>query len=626
MPSAHPWPQRQPGKPQPISLLARFRPILVYLPATPSPFRTPCSPLFRDKRLTCYSAAVSNLITESWDAISDAFSVPLILASTLASLVLVLRAASWVWYLTRQRGRRPLVIRMDFEKEGQADDVKRTALSGKLLAYLAADGHGDYVIAPGGGGRAAPRVAAEALEPDKGWETFLLRLAVTREPSYVVDATWSEPGVTATEHNAVVRISRVPGDRVVASRSFTEESNDDLVKAVGCFCIAFFRDQPQIKRNTPRWERWSEDINGYRAYREGLFHQKRVLSSRPIARSPKRYRIALSYFHEAARIEPGNLLVQLHRASLLELMHQYDRAVDIYEKCSTLWPDHIETKYRLHNARKNARMPVVPDELLTNLQSLKRQLLLRNLAKAWFLTYRLWRWNPGERKYWASWLQVRLPRRVTKRAAYRHAISVSVLIAKLSSQLGQPAKDSSRVQTRELMKQLAKEIRGKSKESAYARLLYPEGEHRVDGEKRHSHDFHAELKNAARINPQYSRERRRNIGWLAHFNAACFFSLAMKLPKSQLPEDFSEDDWKDDCARAAILEIGILVRDPRSALEPDWLGTDNDLEPLRTSRIGKEWLQFVGLNPARPPQIVLRKLSRPRVFRTPLPGPRSSRN
>ena len=76
-----------------------------------------------------------------------------------------------------------------------------------------------------------------------------------------------------------------------------------------------------------------------------------------------------------------------------------------------------------------------------------------------------------------------------------------------------------------------------------------------------------------------------------------FFSLAIKLKEKQIPEEFrnSPEDWKDDCARAAIFELGILVRDPRNTLELDWLRTDPDLAPLRASRVGNEWLRFVGL-------------------------------
>jgi hypothetical protein len=98
--------------------------------------------------------------------------------------------------------------------------------------------------------------------------------------------------------------------------------------------------------------------------------------------------------------------------------------------------------------------------------------------------------------------------------------------------------------------------------------------------------------------PSYSGgQYRSDIGWLAVFNTACFFSLAIKLGSDRLPAVYSQDpeDWRDDCARAAIRELGMLVRNPTHALEPDWLGTDPDLAPLRQSPTGMAWTSFVGL-------------------------------
>ena len=218
-------------------------------------------------------------MNQTWHAISDAFSVPLILGLTLAVLIAITHTASFIWYGIQQRGRRPLVIRLG-ERMGDArEGTGYLALDGQLLAYLAADGHGDFVIAPGAGGRAAPGISAEALVPIDGWTGALLRFAFTREPAYVVDVTWTDHN-NATQCQAVVRISRVPGDRVVASGTFAGQDYEDLVKIVGCFCINFFRRQPRVQRRTPRWERWSDDISGYRAYRDGLQYQLSGMANR----------------------------------------------------------------------------------------------------------------------------------------------------------------------------------------------------------------------------------------------------------------------------------------------------------------------------------------------------------
>ena len=481
---------------------------------------------------------MTNYMTQVWHAIGDAFSVPLVLGLTLAILIALTHIVSFIWYRIQQRGRRPLVIRLGERMGNAPKNSAHLALDGQLLAYLAADGHGDYVIAPGAGGRAAPGVLAEALAPIDGWAGALLRLAFTREPAYVVDVNWSDRDAVPARQ-AVVRISRTPGDRVITSGTFAGAEHAELVKVVGCFCISFFRRQPRVQRRIPRWERWSEDISGYRAYRDGLEYQLDGMTNRSAHLPLMIYQTALDRFHEAAGIEPGNLLVQLHRAALLELTQKYDKAVDIYQKCSTLWPGHMETGYRLRNALKNLPGPN-HDELLQHLRSLREQLAPNNLAVAWLHTFRPGRWNSGERRYWRSWLQPWLPGRVTKRATYRNAVKIGELVTELSRSLEQ---HEDAAQVADLVGRFTNEVRGKSaeksRESSFTRLLYPEQGHRDASSSAHNHAFHLRsVNNVARIDPRYARERRRKMGWLAHFNAACFFSLAINLKADQIPEDF----------------------------------------------------------------------------------------
>jgi tetratricopeptide (TPR) repeat protein len=485
---------------------------------------------------------------------------------------------------------------MGIAKGGVGRSIKDAELDARLLAYLSADGSGGYVIAPGAGRPAAPRVMAEALEPRDGWAAALLRLAIAPEPSYLVEVTWSLDSATGKEHNAVAHISRVPGDRVMASGSFrgTEEA---LVEIVGCFCITFLRSQPRILGHTPRWERWSQDINGYRAYRDGLKHQRRGMMIPSLKESKKEYRVALASFREAARFEPANLLVQLHRAALLELMGEYQEAADIYEKCRGLWPESIETGYRLGNARKNTPGRVTYDDHLQHLGSLKAQLSLRRLMIRWLHTLRPWRWNPGERHYWRSWLQLRLPGRVTKRATYLHAVAIGELITELARLKSIHDGCAWRHQMTSLMGQFATEILRRTwRKPVLARLLHPETP--KPGTVQHDHVWHSGRVNGASPIPIYrGREHRGDIGWLASYNAACFFSLSIKLDHKQLPDTFTGtvEDWEEDCARAAIRELGVLVRNPRHGLEPDWLRTDPDLKPLRSSPTGQDWSSFVDL-------------------------------
>jgi tetratricopeptide (TPR) repeat protein len=548
------------------------------------------------RSLPGYGGAVVSVTNQILQPIADAFKVPLILALGLAALIAVIRTASWLWYRLEHHGRHPLMIRTSSARDERRDQTEHESLNERLLAYLAADGQGDYVIAPGAGRPAAPGVTAEAVEPQYGWGATLLRLAIAREPSFMVDVSWPHSPGTADHCAAVVRISRTPGDRVVASGSFTG-NEDELVGKIGCFCITFLRRQPRLLRRTPRWERWSQDPNGYRAYRDGLLHQRQGINTRSLAEHEKlaEYKKALHYFDEAARIEPANLLVQLHRAALLELTDQYDRAVDIYTMCNALWPEHIETGYRLGNARKNAPGHVSPDELTKHLLGLRTQLAVRNLVRLWLHSLRPGRWNPGERHYWRSWMQLWLPGRLTKRAAYVHAIAIAELLAELSCMLEARSGCPSGGEVRSLMNKLASQLLTPARTPPITRLLHPECTEPRAPE--HDHAWHQAAAHNGPQAPIYrSGEHRRDLGWLALFNAACFFSLAIELAPGQIPDKFSPEDWADDCARAAIREIGILIRQPRHELEPDWLAKDPDLAAVRGSPAGLAWACFVGLD------------------------------
>jgi tetratricopeptide (TPR) repeat protein len=517
-----------------------------------------------------------------------AFGPSFQLALGLVLAVALTHAVSFAWYRFQQRGQRPLVVRLrtDDDVTGRAGD---RALDSRLLAYLAADGHGAYVIAPGAGTSAAPGVPAEALQSADTWMAAALHLALAREPAFKVDVTWRVTGGADVRHEAAVRVSRVPGGRIVASDSFHEATDDLLVEAVGCFCIIFLRSQPRFLRHTPRWERWGKDISGYRAYRRGLECQRR-----------SEYESALVCFHEAARMEPGNLLVRLHTAALYELKHEYPKAAALYEKCLTLWPEHIETAYRLGSAHKNVPDPPNPDFLVARLDDIKNRLKLWNVAKCWARSCWPGHWNPGERRYWMSWNRVPLPGRISRRSEFINAVAVAKLLARLAP-LTADRSGGNAAMVKELMSQLAKDILRDGDASPAVRLLHPERP--VAPREEHSGEWHAQNAGLPRIPISPRRYHRSKIGWLALYNAACFFSLAIRLDPRDLPDGF-DGTWSDDCARAAIRELGIIVRSPLNALDPDWFGEDPDLEPLLEHPIGQDWASFVGL-PVVPPQMTL---------------------
>jgi hypothetical protein len=213
----------------------------------------------------------------------------------------------------------------------------------------------------------------------------------------------------------------------------------------------------------------------------------------------------------------------------------------------------------------------------------------------WLGTFWPGKWNPGERHYWRSWMQPWLPGRLTKRAAYLHAIAIAELLAELSCMLAARPSCPCDGEVRTLMGKLASRLLNPARTPPVTRLLHPE---RTDPRApEHDHAWHqATAHNGSQASIYRSGGHRRDLGWLALFNAACFFSLAIELAPGQIPDTFSPADWEDDCARAAIREIGILVRQPRHELEPDWLAKDPDLAAVRGSPAGLAWACFVGLD------------------------------
>lgn len=539
-----------------------------------------------------------SIISDSLRALGDALAVPLILAVGLALLIGLLRLATSLRFLIQHRGLRPLVMQVEYGKARLNGGEDYGVLDARLLSYLASDGLGDYVIAPGAGGSAAPAVPAEAFEPSAA----LVRLAFPSEPAYRVDVTWPGPATGRNDElRATVRISRTPGDRIVATRSFTESTTEALVEVIGAFCVTFLLGQPRILRYTPRWERWSQDITGYLAYRRGLEVEPRGAE---ISTSLDDYREALEHFHRAASIDPANMLVQLHRASLLELMNEKREAAAIYRKCHILWPEHIEVAYRLWVAHKSSHDQAELEGAYHPLGAIRARLSFRGLLRAWLRTWRPNHWNPGERRYWRSWISLRPWARLSKRAAYLRALAVSELAVELSSLLPgrnapqpdhpaavagagngeQPA--AGKRQVLRLMTRLADALLHPDDEPAVERLLRPKV------------DTATPLVADRAYIPRYEgpHYRRRAVGWLAMFNAACFFSLAILLPAECIPDGFTVDEWRLCCGQASIHELGLIHRDPRNLLDPNWLARDPDLEPLRQTEIGQDWENFIGIS------------------------------
>jgi hypothetical protein len=414
-----------------------------------------------------------------------------------------------------------------------------------------------------------------------------------------VDVTWPGPERGDDKLRATVRISQTPGDRIMATRSFAEESTQALVEAIGSYCVIFLFSQPSIARSAPRWERWNQDYIGYLQYRRGLRIERR--DGAPTT-SLDGYREALEHFDRAARIDPANMLVQLHRGTLLELTNAHSDAVALYRKCSALWPEHIEVLYRLCTSYKEVADGADLAELVVPIDTFRRQLSYRHLWGAWLRTWRPGHWNPGERRYWRSWISLRVWDRVSKRAAYLRAVAIAELVVKLSFLIPQrnggyePGPDSGsplafdgREKVTDLLARLAAVLLRPDGVPAMERLLRP------SPAKPHL----PPTADPAFISGYAGRHyRRRTTGWLAMFNAACFFSLAIWLPAQYVPDGFTAEEWQRCCARASIHELGLIHRDPRNTLDPNWMARDRDLEPLRQTGVGKEWMAFIGFRPA----------------------------
>lgn len=143
---------------------------------------------------------------------------------------------------------------------------------------------------------------------------------------------------------------------------------------------------------------------------------------------------------------------------------------------------------------------------------------------------------------------------------------------------------------------------------AYIRLFHPERlatrkrQHKARRSSSHSAGWHKSKDDHDLVMyplksppiPRRFRPRKR-IGWLAHYNAACFYSLALQLKQGRLPFDYKIGAWKTDCTRAAIRELGHVRRDPLNRLEPEWYRSDPELQPLTDCVKRTRWAKLVGL-------------------------------
>ncbi|GIH11269.1 hypothetical protein Rhe02_93360 [Rhizocola hellebori] len=575
-------------------------------------------------------------MTDFWHTIeqSQFFSIVVIILFLLVPVVIV-RALSWAYFRRRYRTGLPLVLH---PFTATTDDALGRELLAELVAYIGDDPTGS--LAPGAQSTATPPTTTEEqLGSPTGIMFTLTRLAIARRPGLHVILT--RLGHTADAGLRIaVMIIKQPRGTVIASHTLTG-TRDTIVAQVGAFCVYQAHTQLHFGRNTPRWERW-HSAPAYQVYREGLAlqeegierqanaygwrveaHQMRHeanrlrtagIDRRVISRLEAQARDldtaadaerpiwteylerAAGRFRRASVADPANLLPLLARAAICEILGDYETALGLYDIARTLWPEQVESTYRLltHDTRGQG-------EQLG--RDIERMLRRRRLFWLWARTFLPSRWAPGERRYWASWLRpssTRTPR-LTMRSKRRDTLN-AVAVARLTIQAKRLSGDRSGANVALLVRRLFKRLERRVGRVRW-RLLS-----RAGG----SLDRLLTLRGPFWDSSRSALERQRvafGRGWVAQYNAAIFFSTVLGLPAPLRPAlrrpgaaAWTDDTWRSACAAASIRHLANVLRDPHNQLDLGWLRNDPDLDPLAeaVSDIGDEvpfaaWAIYAGL-------------------------------
>lgn len=443
-----------------------------------------------------------------------------------------------------------------------------------------------------------------------------------------------------------VTIFYQPGGRVVAATTIKQPA-EDIIDHIGAFCVYQVGTQRAVRRRTPRWEQWHSP-DAYRLYRKGLHTRRKALevqaellsaeaeaeqASREAAeltdearkqldpqvqqdllnladakykraqlahkrrhRLNRRYQAlldsAVDQFALANQPDPANLLPGLARAAIFEL-RESKKALPFYKACRLVWPEQIEIDYRIaaHDPRHQADRDREP--MAKVLRDVKEKLRVSKILSRWLRTWSPEHWAPGERRYWASWLKPDSPRAPrlsmrTKRREYltaTHSVLLTAEIWKITRSDSNAESEKVRGLLIELDTVLSDGRPGDK--HALRRLFHPEIDSSDDEhDGRHSDDWHGgDAGLMLQVNPRNGHPAKR-IGWLAHFNAACCFSVALKLRADLRPWECSEKEWEIDCCAGALRQLAKVLRHPYSQLDPSWLRYDPDLDPLKDALRG----------------------------------------
>jgi len=548
---------------------------------------------------------------------------------------------------------------------GGADPGRQSARTGELAAYItehmAADGLGPRVLTPGSGTTTGPDPAPETASSPHGWVDVMKRLAFFQPRAYhvmlhCVSADRTRPSFSVRilymPKNVIVAAAVMEGETLARGATTEERRRRDkkLYERIACYCTVKILGDPRSQDRIPRWESWGDDLDSYRFYRMGIRAQERALAAKK-QRDPDQelahYRQALKHYDEAAALVPGNLTVRLQQAGVRELIGQdggteepathIQRAIEIYEDCVQLWPEHVETAYRLSIAcaeqrrhREHGRhWPADYErESREHLRLLQKRLSWSVMARRYARTWLPGRRNLGERRYWLQWFTFERPHPSLR--SRRRSFLAAVRIAEAADQL-RMIRPPEPEELREAFRTVAKEVTGGvwarwgwlwgGPDWGIRRLLHADhrrgGDHAGHGSpvptsrQRGAHArTHAEVLITGPV-PRHRVPTRASTGYLVYYNAACFLSLALGVEPPSGSVTWSGDEWREDCARAAVAHLNSSLRVTRSQFSAAWAERDTDLRPLftgrlrddtvaadppRWARIGHNWAGFAGIH------------------------------
>ncbi|MGW9030488.1 hypothetical protein ACWGQ5_41705 [Streptomyces sp. NPDC055722] len=476
---------------------------------------------------------------------------------------------------------------------------------------MAADTLGPNVLTPGSGTTIGPDPAPETTSSPHGWVDVMKRLALFRPQAYHVMLHCLSADDEQLRFS--VRILYMPKNTVVAATIMEVEAatrtdgapdgrERELYERIACYCTVKILADPRSKDRIPRWESWGDDPAAYRLYRIGIKAQELALALAAQGRSrasKKQAQRADKHYAQAAELVHGNLPVRLHRAGFQELIaqtfggrNQADHirsAIDIYTYCAQLWPEHIETAYRLAIARARGPQSDDASSSRAHLRQLRKRLSRRAILRRYARTWLPGRRNLGERRYWRQWFAPERPRPSlrTRRRSFLGAVKIAHAAEELRTNPSPPRPPK---KLRKAFRVVAGEVtsgwalwgwlRG-GRNWGMRRLLY--ADHARGGGHAGQHTHRGALTTGAA--PRHRGSNRAAAGHLVHYNAACFLSLALAVDAPANSGDWHGDEWREDCARAAVTQLNTSLRVTRSQFSTLWAEHDTDLRPLLTGRL-----------------------------------------